>query len=410
MWQDGHFDPLTKETVSRLQVKKVKSLIKPASPSVLRARALKQLHLAHHQIHILDDYWIASLDDKHRKPLNRYVSINQICISSHQQEEILSLINDQTPPVDCFILDEFSPRAFKLFKRLKYQFPLIHIVENNLVAMMDVHGRIDDDPLLCFPSEMLGQLHCLNVLNRNGLMNARDLHAFLSKTLKLNTLMFPDLTIEGELDRIPELKTLETLHIERSNISGKNLKSLLESAPRLKKLTITGGYNLSDFDFTDGFLADLEQLTISDSNIPVFELQRILKSATKLEKLELIRIDNFLDLDTTNCSFPSLKELDIESDCTRSQLEPILLQASCLEKLTLCLGQPEKDLSGIQFPFKDLEELLVDADTLTLPSIDNLLTTPTCLNHLKIIGGHDFNFSDTSIERLVNLELTLSYP
>ena len=205
----------------------------------------------------------------------------------------------------------------------------------------------------------------------------------ISSASRLKTIRLKNIDLSEPWHGTFALPNLESIDLQETSISSKNLQSLLTAAPNLKSLVIDDVDLLSPFDQSIN-LTSLEKFVFAGVGFISSEnLNHILTHANQLKMLEIPVTKN---LDTEKFNFPMLEELRLSTlRPDPKSLEEIIRKAphsrkSHLKKLTLLanLGSFSTNLE-----LRNLKRLRVSSCTFRPDSVDRLLSNATKLTDLN---------------------------
>ncbi|MCL9682529.1 hypothetical protein [Legionella maioricensis] len=244
----------------------------------------------------------------------------------------------------------------------------------------------------------------------SAIISPTDLQQLLSATPNLKTL---DLNYASTLDSLGfsgcNLRSLETLNLNGSNISGVNLKQLLINAPNLQQLDLNFCRNLNDLEVLDINLLKLNELSLSFSTISGVNLHKLLRRSPNLQTLDLVKC-NLSSFDAQDLNLASLTKLNLHGvTIPTPHLERFLAGTPNLKTIHLN-GVTFSDFRKDCFYLPSLEEAFLSSATISIANLQQfLMSTPNIktltLNEVEL---GDFKSTMVPLNHLEKLSLACS--
>lgn len=407
IWQQGRLKSLTKNELTCLEQIDVRRDMKPVFNEELTAAANAQYHIAHDDIHVLDDYWvqrILSLDKNDIPP--RYLRESDLCsvldgdnqLSGVAQDKLFRLLTEATPPIELVIEDIFDITKQSDPESITSQFPHARIEQNyqKMILSLELVERLFKDKRITGDNGI--------TIGMDELVNITDLELTGCKISQLLTLLhaMPGLTrlnikkelkqdVDLEIDE-NSLKNLEEL-VLHGNVRADVLQQFVFAAPKLKIIDLSNTvYIGTNTPFTPVGLDELEIIDLHGTVINAREIQHIFEAAPKLKKIDLSENPTdgqVIDIKFRSGTLKQLEEINLASShLTGDAVQSLLTTASKLKKLNLRNINLEKfDKHWLKAgSLLHLEEVTLDGTNITLEALEALLRAAPNLQEISLLG------------------------
>lgn len=383
IWHEGKLHPLREDNLNNLLMLPTSYTIQPHRYHQILKRAEEQ-SFDKKNLLILDNFQVDSLLDPNGEEKTREIPISQI--SSGDLLNIVAAIKDAKPPVETFLVDEFSNAALARLPELQAHFPGVNFPNAYKKLLCEKDSKLKQfrekgqityghDVL---QEENIAQLLDVILISENS--TTQDLNHFLSFTKNLKRLKIwrcPNFN-QGRINH-HDLSLLKELNITHSSVDGDSIKNLLFSAPNLTYLTLV---NSPAFSTNDLNLSHLQVLDFNKVDLSGWDLNQLLnKNITQLTFSNVIIKQNLIHgLDLSNLINLSLTHCEISADNLSKLLNaspnlhqlklPDSLKGLKLDKQTVFPRLRSLNLAGTTFSTEEFHQLLEKTPNLKHLSLD----------------------------------------
>jgi hypothetical protein len=299
LWQNGHLEPLKKESLYLLTDDDVRKAMTPAFENDIKQIASIEHRLSHDQIEVIDDHHLDSLLDP-KQPIDRprQLRLSEAnCLDEKLQIGLLDIVRKLNLPLLNFVNDCYSRQLYSLTNMSSSRYPQAKLL--NTALLVDSETEIKNEKL---SGDYKIEKLCFNT-NKTDLINN-----LLNKYISVSAL-----TIYGDITSIKlehTLNNLEELQLKSTSYD-KSINAFLEHIPHLKKLWMSNDVFLSE-GLNEDIIEELEELClITNAHIEGDLLKKFTSKAPKLKRLD-ITSNKINIMDTIN--FPFLERLEIICD------------------------------------------------------------------------------------------------
>jgi uncharacterized protein YjbI with pentapeptide repeats len=457
VWQDGRVIPIKMNDLSMLNKTPIRSLITLAHTQDIVQAAVAQNKLTYNEVHVLDDYWINYMLSDEKEPGERVLSTSTISeLSSHQLNSLSKILSCKTPKLSKIIYDEFSEKTCagaQLFQSINRGVELesdykkvsfskqtidslmsehkiclsgidlttaelakIEEIEfkdgiswEQLVYMLSVAPRLKNiclsrgaekpEELFKPPQGSLDNLTCINLSNAN--ISRENLEVILKSAPNLQKIHLSackNLNGEFNLDE-NSLVCLKEIDISgQTNLTSKNMQSLLKAAPNLKKMCLTRLNELGTTISPDqNSLTGLEEIVLNNSRISVGNIEILLKATPNLKRISLIGVLSLQMLNLPPKSLESLVEIDLSrAHISGECLDIILKAAPNLKKISLSHTIIQKAFqSTTGWNLSQFEDINLENCQISFGNLDLILKSAPNLRKISLRDAQYLNQSLT---------------
>ena len=294
----------------------IRRKIQPFNPSELLRIGSDKLNTPTDQIHLLDDYWMNELLGSNLESPKRQISLHSFNqLNKSAQEEILSYLKMQMPPVTILVDDDISPERDFGLETLR-ELPGITMVKSTPYAMTI-------DPSQACTDEFAQILKNTRTLQFTKPITQEQMHWVLLVSANLSSfsacLNNEDLQFSFEPNSLPSLTEFNVEHFGQ-NRKAQNLIALLNAAPNLIRIETLDIYWEADSlvqILKDQKYPKVKQLILGDLS-SLSDLSALLNAFPNIVHLKVnSELEEFVDLEEDTLelspgSLPNLKSLELE--------------------------------------------------------------------------------------------------
>ncbi|STX50876.1 AAA domain (dynein-related subfamily) [Legionella busanensis] len=390
IWQAGQLTPLTKDNLTILRDKRIRTAMIPAYPDEIRA---PNKHYNQDNSLILDDYWVSYLvENKPTLTEGRGLKISDyLSLTESEQAKVIAILQQATPPFTYLIHDIFSSEANTACKQFQEKFPFIPIktkYESISFLNFEQEEVIKNFILHGIPIVLEGftltqeDLKTLTYFNSNLTIQPLVLQSLFKIAPKLRTLQIKldsqDINLEKE-----SLSNLQEIYF--AGINFVNLQKFILAASNLRSLNLNHAFVLQErlnIDLKN--LISLEELTLSCAfNGEGFYRENINLLIAAASQLKKISIESYTPESITTLSH--LEHLSVSYSAISQDLLQKIFSA-CPIRIFQASHMKEINLSNeeIELNTQNVEEVELSDCKFSASTINSLLKAAFKLRKLSI--------------------------